>query len=47
MVVDFDSADEFEGELLVVELLLVVLLLVVLLELVLLLSAGGEFVVEL
>ena len=42
MVVDFDSADEFEGELLVVELLLVVLL-----ELVLLLSAGGEFVVEL
>ena len=42
MVVDFDSVDEFEGEL-----LLVVLLLVVLLELVLLLSAGGEFVVEL
>ena len=42
MVVDFDSVDEFEGELLVV-----VLLLVVFLELVLLLSAGGEFVVEL
>ena len=47
MVVDFDSADEFDGVLLVVELLLVVLLLVVLLELVLLLSAGGELVVEL
>ena len=43
MVVDFDSADEFEGVLLVVELLLVVLL-----ELVLLLSAVvDEFVVEL
>ena len=42
MVVDFDSVNEFEGVLLVGELLLVVLL-----ELVLLLSAGGEFVVEL
>ena len=48
MVVDFDSVNEFEGVLLVVELLLVELLLVVLFELVLLLSAaGGEFVVEL